>query len=92
MPAQPGVFLGERLVALEGGGEPGAQRGIGRPLAGGDGAGRVAAAGFAQLLDLLAEVGLGIEPGPGDACFSELNAIIDIDRLMVAFRTRGGRL
>jgi hypothetical protein len=47
-------------VALEGGGEPGAQRGFGRPLAGGDGAGAVASA--AKPLDLVADVGLAPPP------------------------------
>ena len=70
--AEPGVFLGELLVAPVGGGEPGAQRGVGCPLAGGDRAGRAGTAGAAELPDLVADVGLGIEPGPGDGGFSEL--------------------
>ena len=70
--AEAGVFLGELLVALEGSGEPGTQRGVGCPLAGGDRAGRAGTAGAAELLDLVADVGLGIEPGPGDALLTEL--------------------
>ena len=35
---------------------------------------------------------VAVEKGAGDSCFSELKTIIDIDRLMAAFRTRGGRL
>src|SRR5690349_15032252 len=63
--AEPGVLVGELLVALQGGGEAGALGGAGGPLAGGDrGAGGAAGA---QLLDLVADVGLGVEPGPGDA-------------------------
>jgi hypothetical protein len=45
--AQPGVFVGGLVVALEGDGEPGTQRGAGCPLPGGDVMGRVAAAGAA---------------------------------------------
>jgi hypothetical protein len=67
LPAEPGVLVGECLVALEGGGEPGAQRGVGCPLACRDGASRLAVAGAAQPLDLVADVGLGVEAGPGDA-------------------------
>ena len=63
--AEPGVLVGELLVAVEGGGEPGAQRRVGGPLARGDDAG---GAGVVCLLpepaDLAADVGLGIEPGP----------------------------
>ena len=36
--AEPGILVGELLVAVEGGGEPGAQRCVGGPLACGDGA------------------------------------------------------
>jgi hypothetical protein len=42
--AEPGVFLCERLVALERGIEAGAQRGVACPLVGGDGAGGPVAA------------------------------------------------
>ena len=43
--AQPGVLVGELPVAVEGDGEPGAERGIGGPLAaGGAGPGGAAAA------------------------------------------------
>jgi len=71
--AEPGVLIGELLVAVEGGGEPGAQRRIGGPLACGDGAGGAGAACLLpQPADLAADVGLGIEPGPGDSGFSEL--------------------
>jgi hypothetical protein len=65
--AEAGVFLGELLVALEGSGEAGAQRGVGCPLAGRDRGGRARIAGAAELPDLVADVGLGIEPGSGDA-------------------------
>jgi len=64
--AEPGVFVGECLVALQGSGEPGAQRGVGRPLACRDGIGGCAVADAAQPLDLVTDVGLGIEPGPED--------------------------
>jgi hypothetical protein len=91
--AEPGVLVGELLVAVEGGGQPGAQRRIGGPLGSRDAAG---SAGGVCLLpqpaDLAADVGLGIEPGPGDPRFSELKAIIDIDHLMAVFRTHGERL
>jgi hypothetical protein len=64
--ADPGVLIGKLLVAVEGGDEPGAQRRIGGPLACGDDV-----TGAAWLLpqptDQAADVGLGIEPGPGDA-------------------------
>ena len=66
--AEPSVLVGECPVALQGRGEPGAQRGIGRPLACRDGAGGLVVAGAAQPLDLVADVGLGVEPGSGDAC------------------------
>jgi hypothetical protein len=46
--AEPGVLVGEFLVAPQGSGEPGAQRGVGRPLACWDGTGGVAVAGAAQ--------------------------------------------
>jgi len=62
--AEPGVLFGELLVAVEGGGEPGAQRRIGGPLGGGDAVG--GAGGICRLLpepvDLAADVGLGLEP------------------------------
>src|SRR6266581_6901736 len=63
--AEPVVLIGERLVALEGCGEPAAQGGVGRLLAGRDGAGRVALGSCAaELADLVADVGLGVEQGP----------------------------
>ena len=64
--AEPGVLVGECLVAPQGSGEPGAQRGVTRPLACRDGIGGFAVVGAAQPLDLATDVGLGIEPGPGD--------------------------
>jgi hypothetical protein len=63
--AEPGVLVGELLVAVEGGGEPGAQRRVGGPLTGRDGAGGAGALCFSpQMADLAADVGLGIEPRP----------------------------
>jgi hypothetical protein len=59
--AEPGVLVGECLVALDGGGEPGAQRLVGRPLSRRDCA-VSARAGGAKALDLVANVGLGVEP------------------------------
>ena len=70
---EPGVVVGELLVAVEGSGEPGAQRRVGCPLAGrnsGGGAGAIRLP--PEPADLVADVGLGIEPGPGDPRFSEL--------------------
>jgi len=44
--AEPGVVVGELFVSVEGGGEPGAQRRIGSPLGGRDGAGEAGAICF----------------------------------------------
>jgi hypothetical protein len=66
MSPAPGVLVPECLVALQCGGDPGAQRGLGRALACWDRTGGVAVAGAAHPLDLVADAGLGIEPGPGD--------------------------
>jgi hypothetical protein len=42
------------------------------------------------LLELFLQVRVGaVEGRAGDPCFSELEMIIDIDRLMAAFRTHG---
>jgi hypothetical protein len=61
--AEPGVLVGELLVAAESGGEPGAQRRVGCPLARRDGTGGAGAACLLpQPADLVADVGLGIEP------------------------------
>ncbi len=64
--AEPGVLVSEGLVALQGGCEPGALGCVGGPLAGGDRNTGDAAGAVAEPLDLVADVGLGVEPGPGD--------------------------
>ena len=60
--AKPGVLVGELLVAVEGGGEPGAQRRVGGPLGGGDAAGALPRCMLPEPADLAADVGLDIEP------------------------------
>jgi len=62
--AEPGVLVGKLLVAVEGGGEPGAQRRVGGPLARGDGGGADPVCLGSQSADLAADVGLGVEPRP----------------------------
>jgi hypothetical protein len=62
--AEPGVLVGKLLVAVEGGGEPGAQRRVGGPLARGDGGGADLVCLGSQPADLAADVGLGAEPRP----------------------------
>ena len=73
--AESGILVGECLVALQGGGEPGVLGPVGGPLAGGDRGTGGGASGFAQLLDLVADVGLGVEPGPGDALLTEQDQV-----------------
>jgi hypothetical protein len=71
--AEPGVLIGELTVAVEGCGEPGAQRRVGGTLGGGDAAG--GAGGICLLpqpADLVADVRLRIEPRPRDALLTEL--------------------
>jgi len=62
--AEPGVLVGKLLVAVQGGGEPGAQRRVGGPLARGDGGGADPVCLGSQSADLAADVGLGVEPRP----------------------------
>src|SRR5258707_9852948 len=65
--AEPGVVVGELLVAVEGGGEPGAQRRVGGPLAGGDGAGGDRGIrGFPPPAGLSPAVRVGVVPLPRD--------------------------
>ena len=52
---EPGVLVGECLVALQGSGEPRAQRGVGHALACRERIGGFAVAGAAQPLDLVTE-------------------------------------
>jgi hypothetical protein len=59
--AEPGVLVGECLVALQSSDKPGMQRGVGRSLACRDGSGGFGVAGAAQPLDLVPDVGLGME-------------------------------
>ena len=74
--AEPGVLVGKLLVAVEGGGEPGAQRRVGGPLARGDGGGADPVCLGSQSADLAADVGLGVKPRPGDPGFSELGSYV----------------
>jgi hypothetical protein len=61
--AQPCVFIGQDADAFECGGEAGAQGRVGGSLAWGN---RIGDGSAAELLDLGADAGLGVEPGPGD--------------------------
>jgi hypothetical protein len=60
------VFLGQFPVPGECGFEAGEDRVIGGALARGDGWGRGSLGRFAEPRDFDPEIGLGIQPGPGD--------------------------
>src|SRR6266511_6124167 len=66
LPTESVVVPGECAVAFVGGLETAQQRGVGCALAGWDGRGGRPVGGVAQSLDLGADIGLGVEPGPGD--------------------------
>jgi hypothetical protein len=76
-----GAFVGGEQVRLQGR--------AGDARAGGAAGGR---RGCFEGVDFLQQVAVPVEEGAVDRGFSELKAIIDIDRVMAVFRTRGGRL
>ena len=59
------VFLGERAYSVVGCLEPGQQRSVGGALAGGDGGDGCPPGDGAEPFDFCAEIGLGVEEGPG---------------------------
>lgn len=64
--ADPLVFFGEFPIAVVGGFQSAQEGGFGRALPGRHRCARRAVAPCSQLLDLGADVGLGVEPGAGD--------------------------
>ena len=70
--AQPLVLVGEFAVAVVGDFEALSQGVVGGALRGGYRRVRLASAQAAESADLVFHVGLGVDPGAGDAGFSEL--------------------
>src|SRR5450755_4192381 len=64
--AQALVFPGQYPVAVESGLQAGEGGCAGSALPGGDAPVRRGASGVPETLDLLSDVGLAVEPGPGD--------------------------
>jgi hypothetical protein len=66
LPAQPLVVLGQFAATGVGDFQPVQQGRVGGALTGRHGGGRCPATVIAESLDLGPDVGLGVEPGPGD--------------------------